>query len=284
MNLKELKRYIESELLNIYDIKECESIASIIIEEKLSYSKSNIILNYRNIIENKDINEIDYILHRLKQNEPIQYILGNVEFYDLKFKVTNETLIPRQETELLVDKIISYNKDKTNLKILDIGTGSACIAISLAKNISNSKVTALDISDNAIDVAKENAIMNKVDVSFINEDLFKINNNLVNELDVIVSNPPYVTEKEKEFIHNNVLNFEPKEALFVSNENPLIFYNEIVSLAKNNLKNKGQLWLEINEAYGNEIKNLLEENNFSSVKIIKDYNKKQRFVFGLKKQ
>jgi len=281
MILKDLKRYIESELIEMYNTNESESIACIIIEEKLSYDKANIILNYRNNVENCDINDIDFILHRLKQNEPIQYILGEVEFYDLHFKINKFVLIPRPETELLVDKVIKYNENNTDLRILDIGTGSGCIAISLAENIKKSVVDAIDISEEALVIAKENAIINNVDVAFMQLDILEPIIILNEELDIIVSNPPYVKEEEKGLMERNALDFEPLGALFVSNENPLLYYDAIAKFAKQNLKKGGQAWLEINEVYGNEVSKLLKDNGFASVEIILDYNKKHRFVLGI---
>ena len=281
MILKDLKRYIESELCNLYNPYENESIAYLIIEHVFSFDKTHIILNYRNHVNEDLIKDINRILIRLKKHEPIQYIIGETEFYELKFKVTKSTLIPRQETELLVHNIIKYNESNKIYNVLDIGTGSGCIAISLAKNISSANVTAVDISEEALQIASENAEKNKTKVNFISIDILNTNNTINEKFDIIVSNPPYVTENEKTQIKQNVLNFEPHKALFVSNENPLIFYKKIISEAKTKLKNSGQLWFEINEQFGNEVSEMMKNKGFGNIKVIKDFNNKQRIIFGL---
>ena len=216
----------------------------------------------------------------LLKNKPIQYIIGETEFCDLKFKVNENVLIPRPETSELVYKIVERQKtkDKRQLSILDIGTGSGCIAISLAKNIPGSKVHALDISEKALEVAKENAINNNVDVTFINDDILSLKNNIETKFDIIVSNPPYVRELEKAEMRDNVLNWEPHNALFVSDNDPLIFYRNILEFAKNNLKQNGEIWFEINEYLGKEMTDLCKEYGFSDVEIFKDFRGKERIV------
>lgn len=281
MILKDLKRYIESELCNLYNPYESESIAYIIIEHIFSYDKTSIILNYRNYVDEKSLISVDNILERLLKHEPIQYIIEKTEFYGLEFKLNYFTLIPRQETELLVHNIIQFNKNKEEINILDIGTGSGCIAISLAKNISKSSVTAVDISEEAIQIASENAKQNQTEVHFVKLDILNINEPINEKFDIIASNPPYVTEDEKMQIKKNVLNFEPHNALFVSNENPLIFYKKIISEAKNLLNPTGQLWFEINEKFGNDVALIMKNNGFDKIEIIKDFSNKQRIVFGL---
>ena len=216
----------------------------------------------------------------LLKNKPIQYIIGETEFCDLKFKVNENVLIPRPETSELVYKIVERQKtkDKRQLSILDIGTGSGCIAISLAKNIHDSKVYALDISEKALDVAKENAFNNNVDVTFINDDILSLKNKIETKFDIIVSNPPYVRELEKTEMRDNVLNWEPHNALFVSDNDPLIFYRNILEFAKNNLKQNGEIWFEINEYLGKEMTDLCKEYGFSDVEIFKDFRGKERIV------
>jgi len=280
MILKDLKRYIENELCNLYNPYESESIAYLIIENVLSFDRTQIIINYRNYVKYKDLVLVDDILERLKKHEPIQYIFEETEFFNLKLKVNKHTLIPRQETELLVYNIIKKNEQRKNINILDIGTGSGCMAISLAKNISSSNVSATDISENTLRVAYENAKKNKTNINFLIEDVLKSNNEQKEKFDIIVSNPPYVTEKEKEHMQKNVLNFEPKRALFVSNEKPLIFYEAIIFKAKKMLNTKGQLWFEINEKYGKEVVKLMKTQGFNNIETIKDYNNKDRIVFG----
>jgi len=283
MILKDLKRYIESELCNLYNPYENESIAYLIIENVLSYNRTQIVINYRNNVNEKSVVVVDNIIERLKKHEPIQYIIGEAEFYGLKLKVDKNTLIPRQETELLVHNIIKKHEHRKNIDILDIGTGSGCIAISLAKNINNSNIIAIDISEKAIQIAKENSKINKTKVEFIKADILNLNEDIKDKFDIIVSNPPYVTDKEKIQMQKNVLNFEPHNALFVSNDEPLIFYKKIILEAKNKLKQNGQLWFEINERFANEIIKLMKKQSFKETQIIKDFNQKDRIVFGILK-
>ena len=216
----------------------------------------------------------------LLKNKPIQYIIGETEFCDLKFKVNENVLIPRPETSELVMNIVNRQKtkDKRQLSILDIGTGSGCIAISLAKNIPGSKVYALDISEKALEVAKTNAFNNNVDITFIHDDILSLNNKIETKFDIIVSNPPYVRELEKAEMRDNVLNWEPHNALFVSDNDPLIFYRNILEFAKTNLNQDGEIWFEINEYLGKEMTVLCKEYGFSDVEIFKDFRGKERIV------
>ena len=231
------------------------------------------------------------MLEDLKHQRPIQYIIGQTEFYGLKFKVDHNVLIPRQETEELVALIIAYSKTrKPNsepLKILDIGTGSGCIAITLAKHIPNARVFALDISTDALSVARKNEELNTVTITYIEMDILNISSNPIleaaSEFDIIVSNPPYVRDLEKIEIQPNVLNHEPHLALFVKDDNPLIFYKAVIDFAINNLKQKGRLYFEINQYLGEETKALLESSNFEDVALIKDLNMNDRIIKGIKK-
>ncbi len=220
----------------------------------------------------------------LLNNKPIQYIIGETEFCDLKFKVNENVLIPRPETSELVMNIVKRQKtkDKRQLSILDIGTGSGCIAISLAKRIPNSKVYAIDISEKALEVAKENAINNNVDVTFIHDDILSLKNKIETKFDIIVSNPPYVRELEKADMRNNVLEWEPHNALFVSDDDPLIFYRSILEFAKTNLNQDGEIWFEINEYLGKEMTDLCKEYGFSKVDIFKDFRGKERIAKAVK--
>lgn len=222
------------------------------------------------------------VLTELKKGKPIQYIIGETDFYGLTFKVNENVLIPRQETEELVDLIIKNHQEK-ELKILDIGTGSGIIPITLKSNLPNATISAIDVSENALIVAKENAQKHKVEVEFIKMDILNQQNwQQLKEFDIIVSNPPYVLQKEKELMHQNVLDFEPHLALFVENENPLLFYKTIVSFAQEKLKEKGYLHFEINEKFGKETADLLNDSGFNQIEIIKDINGKDRIVYGVK--
>ena len=234
------------------------------------------------------INDSEKILNALallKQQKPIQYIIGETEFYGLPFKVNESVLIPRPETEELVEWVLSkVDKNKT-IHILDIGTGSGCIAISLAKNLPNSKVYGLDVSAEALKTAKLNAESNKVHVEFIKADILEVESRrpkIDTNFDIIISNPPYVREQEKEFMNPNVLENEPHLALFVKDENPLLFYDAITQFATNNLAKEGELYFEINEYLGNAMIELLNDNNFKNIELKQDIYKKDRMIKGIK--
>lgn len=218
---------------------------------------------------------------RLKIHEPIQYIIGETEFYGLPFKVNKHTLIPRPETEELVEWIYSEfsNQQSTinNQQFLDIGTGSGCIAISLAKYLPNSKVSALDISEEALKIARENAETNKVEVDFFQKDILAAET-LPKKYDVIISNPPYVRELEKKQMQQNVLKHEPESALYVGNEDPLLFYRTISHLAKKHLNPEGKLFFEINEYLADELTALLEDEGFKNIQVKKDIFGKDRMI------
>lgn len=273
--------YIKKELQELYHVRETESMAYILLEYVLNYSKSQIQLNRSENISEDHFKQIDTYTQELKTSKPIQYILGETEFYDLTFKVNEHTLIPRQETEELVHAIINENQQK-GLHILDIGTGSGCIPISLAKNLTNAHVSSADISAKAIEKAKENALLNQVDISFYHRDILNWKNYDWDQFDIIVSNPPYVTEAEKSKMEKNVLDHEPHTALFVSDHDPLIFYRTIAELALQYLKKNGKLYFEINESLGNEMLELLEKYKFENIRLMADINGKNRMVSAVK--
>jgi release factor glutamine methyltransferase len=273
--------YIKKELETIYTLRECESIAFILIEYVLNYSKTQVQLNKTEKINQDQYNQILEYLSELKMNKPIQYVLGEAYFYDLVFNVNPFTLIPRPETEELVHAIISENTEH-ELSILDIGTGSGCIPICLAKFLKSAEVDSVDISNKAIETAKKNAELNQEQVNFYNRDFLQWENFEWKKYDIIVSNPPYVTEAEKEKMEKNVLNFEPHTALFVSNEDPLIFYRKIAEFAIIYLKEKGKLYFEINENLGNSMIELLLNKGFLDVQLRKDINGKDRILSAIK--
>lgn len=281
-SIKKIISLIKSELKNDYPFTEIESFIVLIMEHILNYSRTQIHLNQEKEVSESNYQKIKDIIKQLKHYNPIQYILGSTEFYDLKFNVNKHVLIPRQETEELVDWIIQENTIKSP-HILDIGTGSGCIAISLAKNIPDSLVNGVDISTNAIDVAQQNNVLNSTKVEFKQLNILDNNIKINQQYDVIVSNPPYVTETEKSWMQSNVLNFEPHLALFVSDDNPLKFYKSITYFAKKHLTSNGKIYFEINEAYGNDVADLLIKNNYSDVVVKKDLNNKDRMVRGILK-
>ena len=281
MKLKEIKNRFHLELDTLFPSEEVGSFFYMLIEVYYSVSRLDLALDSGLEVENESL--ILDALEDLKQQKPIQYILGETEFYGLTFKVNKNTLIPRPETEELISWVLKMKPENKNLNILDIGTGSGCIAISIAKNIPNAKVYALDVSENALVVAKENAKNNNVDVIFVNEDILAVSNKNLEkqtQFDIIVSNPPYVRHLEKKMMEPNVLDNEPHLALFVDDDNPLQFYKAITEFAVKNLKENGMLFFEINEYLGNEMIQLLKSNNFKNIQLKQDFFKKDRMIKG----
>lgn len=269
MTILEFKKYFFEELSGLYPETEIQSFFNLLIEYKLKLSRVDVALQPNLEIENSDLDFFKNALIDLKKQVPIQYIVGETEFYGLPFKVNENVLIPRPETEELVSWIIASTPLSSQIKILDIGTGSGCIAISIAKNIHNCKVSAIDISAKAIKTAANNAKMNNVKVEFIEKDILKASELLLN-FDIIVSNPPYVRELEKELMQENVLANEPHLALFVKDENPLLFYDKIADLAINHLTKNGSLFFEINQYLGEETVTLLKSKGFQNIELKKD--------------
>lgn len=280
-NIQSTINYIKKELESIYSSREGESIAYILLEEVLNYSRTQIQLHKNEPIQYEQFTQIKKYIADLKMNKPIQYVLGEADFYEMKFKVNQHTLIPRSETEELVHSIIQENKEM-NLDVLDIGTGSGCIPICLAKHLSKANVHSVDISPEAIKIATENAKLNEVQVTFEERDILNWEAFEWKQLDIIVSNPPYVTIAEREKMEKNVLNFEPHTALFVSDHDPLIFYQRIAELAQEHLKKGGKLYFEINESLGKEMTELLEQKGFCNIQLRKDINGKDRMMLAIK--
>ena len=273
MTLQDFKLKMISEFSSIYEMDELNSIFNILTEEYLKIPRSKILLANEIYLDDEKQTLFLSALERLKTHEPIQYILGKTSFMDMEFKVNSSVLIPRPETEELVRLILKEDLD--GKEILDIGTGSGCIAISLAKYLPNAKVTALDISKDALKVAKENAKLNNVDIHFINADIFKYKSD--KKYDVIVSNPPYVTQSEQELMKSNLVKYEPKGALFVSEYNPLLYYRTIVNFSKLSLNKNGIIYFEINENYKDEIIELVHNYGYSNVDCKLDVFGKYRF-------
>lgn len=281
MNISDLKSNFIHALSGLYPSEEIESFFNILAQEYLNLSRIQIALDREQIVADQNVQKFNDVLTRLKLYEPIQYILGKTEFFGLQFKVNPSTLIPRPETEELVEFIlgeISQLEDKPEtVELLDIGTGSGCIAISLAKNLENASISAMDISLEALEVAKENARTNQANVEFLECDILACNS-LPKRYDIIVSNPPYVRELEKEWMEPNVLKHEPDLALFVKDADPLLFYRKIAALAQANLKPNGKLFFEINEYLGNDLVALLEKMEFQQIGIRKDIFGKDRML------
>lgn len=280
MKIKQYRTQFIKELSPLYDAYEAESFFYLILEDKHRLRQIDLALNHELFFSESDFAIWELLLAQLKKEVPIQYLLGKTSFYGLEFEVNENVLIPRPETEELVEWIINENKllDKTKkLKILDIGTGSGCIAISLAKNLPNADVYAMDVSKKAIETAKRNANKNKVDVTFLFQDILETEE-LKCQFDVIVSNPPYVRNLEKEEIKKNVLDYEPHLALFVDDNDALVFYRKIASLAHNNLLENGQLYFEINQYLGKEMIDLLGKMDFINIDLRKDIYDNDRMI------
>lgn len=277
MKIKDLRANFINSLSGIYDSEEILSFFYILSEDILNLKRVDIAMRLDQDISVKQIEIFDKVKQRLEKQEPIQYILGQSDFYGMSFKVSPNVLIPRPETEELVDWIIKDQSKKTSLTILDIGTGSGCIAVSLAKNLPKSRVYAIDVSEQALEIAKENAKNNKVEVTFIKEDILKVES-LFQKFDIIVSNPPYVREIEKQEMKPNVLHNEPSLALFVSDKNPLLFYEKIAILANEKLNNDGMLYFEINQYLSFETKKRIEEIGFTSVEVREDIYGNKRMI------
>ena len=267
--------YFIKQLNGIVQEREIISWAYISIDFLLGYNRSDCIIHSEKDITSEVSDRIKQIIADLKTNKPIQHIIGETEFYELKFKVNEHILIPRPETEELVKWILQHEFTSA----LDIGTGSGCIAIALSKNKS-AEISAIDVSESALLVAKENAKINKVEINFLLQDILKTTT--LPKVDVIVSNPPYLLDKEKELMLANVLDNEPHLALFVPNNNPLLFYKKIADLAFKSLSKNGLLFFEINEQFGKETVAMLSSIGFVDIKLKKDINDKDRMIKATK--
>lgn len=270
--IKEYRTQFIQELTPIYDAGEAESFFYLILEEKHQLKRIDLALHPDLVFLEEEMVVWNSILEQLKLEIPVQYLLGKTSFYGLDFEVNENVLIPRPETEELVEWILENQKSKgesRNIRILDIGTGSGCIAISLAKNLPNATVFAIDVSEKALATAQKNAVTNKVNVTFINQNILETED-LGQQFDIIVSNPPYVRNLEKEEIKKNVLDNEPHLALFVEDNDALIFYKKIAELSQKNGSENGQLYFEINQYLGKEMVDLLEKMNFKNIELRKD--------------
>ncbi len=290
MTISTIKQQYHSELQNTYSENEISAMFKFLAED-CNISHIDIATNpYKELSKNEE-QFFKQALKRLKTNEPIQYIRGKADFYGLEFEVSPSVLIPRQETELLVHTIVQKNMASNSFShrsiveqirndiIVDVCTGSGCIAVTLAKNLPEAKIFACDISAEALEIAKRNAQKNNVAVEFLQTDILQEKNwAQLPQCSILVSNPPYVMEKEKAAMQVSVLDFEPDLALFVSNENPLLFYDALARLGLQILQAKGFLICEINEALGTATQNLFKNYGYEQVEILCDLHNKQRFV------
>ncbi|TQO36162.1 release factor glutamine methyltransferase [Arenibacter algicola] len=282
MLLKEIKNIYHLELDPLFPKEEVDSFFYLVIDHYLGLERFILAMQPNLVVSKENEDPLFFALSQLKQERPIQHILGKAHFCELEFRVDENVLIPRPETEELVYWIINEvqkGDPREEVKILDIGTGSGCIAISLAKNLPNAKAYALDISKKALQIAGENAMDNGVDIVFLEADILSLEG-FKDKFDVIVSNPPYVRELEKLEMKNNVVEHEPGLALFVSDGDPLIFYKKITRFALSHLKKGGVLFFEINQYLGEEMKQLLEAENFSEIELRKDMFGNDRMLKG----
>lgn len=276
MNVKQLEQYFIKELSRLYDGEEAKQLFGLAARQVADWNHSQLLINATTLPSPEQSLAYEHILLELKKGRPMQHILAEAWFYGLKFKVTEAVLIPRPETEELIEWILDTVKVQPVSSILDIGTGSGCIAITLKKNLEQVEVSALDVSADALKVAGENAVLNKALINFIHSDILTYSS--PSKYDLIVSNPPYITENEKEEMHQNVLAYEPHLALFVSNENPLVFYKRIADFARVNLQPKGKLFFEINEYLGEETVQMLSAKGFTDIILKKDMQGKDRMI------
>ncbi len=293
--MTETVSYINNSLKDYYPASEIKGFTRLIMEHVCGLQPYQLLLGKGNELSDKEKAEIKEIVERLKKSEPIQYILGIADFSGYEFNVTSSVLIPRPETAELVNKIREDQKTALPLRILDIGTGSGCIAISLAKLLKQSEVYAIDISENALAIAKQNAKKLQAEIRFVQADILSpsvfesfrekfqfLSRENQNSSDwgfnIIVSNPPYVMEREKAEMDANVLDYEPHLALFVSNDDPLLFYRTIACLGKQWLSPNGFLYFEINAQCGNETKEMLKAEGYKNIELIKDFYGKDRII------
>ncbi len=275
MILKQAIEQLKSGLAGVAEPQEVQAMIRVICEDVFNYDQVDVALRQESELPEFAQERIADIISRLQRHEPLQYIVGSARFHGHKFKVTPATLIPRPETAQLVDMIVDENT-APDLRVLDMGTGSGCIAISLARALKFPQVDALDISRDALAVARENAQALKVKVRFFESDMLAPQPD--GRYDIIVSNPPYICWSERESMDRNVKDHEPGQALFVPDNDPLLFYKAIAPYAARSLEHGGRLYLEINQRFGNEIKRLLEDNGFDEVRIIEDSFGKVRFA------
>ncbi len=285
--ISEVIKFFRQELKDLYDAGEIDTFITYCFEVYLNFTKTDLLLKSSENMSESELLKFSFAVKQLKQFRPIQYILGNAHFYKLNFIVTDQVLIPRPETEELVNVILHDLKEKNTGSILDIGTGSGCIAVALKKNKPAATVYAMDISETALELAKQNAKLNQTDIVFFQQDILNVDPASAFSalhFDTIVSNPPYICISEKEDMSKNVVDYEPHLALFVQNDDPLLFYKAIADFSLKRLANNGYLYFEINALYGAEVIDMLKKRGFENLVLMKDLNNKSRMLRGTVKR
>jgi release factor glutamine methyltransferase len=282
MNSKELYRSFLVELQSVYDLSEATVITDWVFENIASIKKADLIKNPLQQIPAAIVKKLTEKKEELLQNKPVQYVIGNTTFYNMQLQVSNKVLIPRPETEEMINHIINtYRFEQKQLSILDIGTGSGCIAIAIKKNLTSSKVIALDISEDALDIARANAITNKTNIQCTHFDFLDESRwpELL-QFDIIVSNPPYIPLSEKEKMAKNVVDYEPHNALFVPDNNPMLFYEKIARFGRSHLNYNGKVYVETHEDYAKEVASLFTNASYQQVITKKDLFGKERMIIA----
>lgn len=267
------------ELSNIYPPEEIKAIIYLLFEAYLGVGRAQYLLNPERGMSESDLLKMNFIIKKLKLGKPVQYLIGHTWFLGLRLLVNEHTLIPRPETEELVQLIISKEKEQPPLKILDIGTGTACIPIGLAHSMPQHEYFGIDFKKEIIDLAQSNIDRSLSNIKLIQLDILKDNTDHLPQFDVIISNPPYVLESEKELMHENVVKYEPASALYVPNQSPLMFYERIMIFSQTHLKKGGKLYFEINENHGDTLTDSLSKMEFKNIQLIRDFRDRNRFVF-----
>lgn len=270
--------YFKNELASFYDKSELESMLYILFQHYFGVSKTDVVINKDRKLSESELLKVIFAVKQLKDFQPLAYIIGEWEFYGLPFKVNESVLIPRQETEELVQLILKENQQHSALKILDIGCGSGCIAISLKSYLPSAQVAAWDVSEAALEVATKNAERLKQSIHFKKVNVLTVNANEMEHYDIIVSNPPYICDFEANSMDKNVTAHEPHLALFVPDDDALLFYRKIGELAQQKLLPSGKLYVEINERLGEEVVQLFKQQGFQLVELVKDIHQKDRIV------
>jgi release factor glutamine methyltransferase len=278
MTISEASKKLNESVLRSYEKREAGKVSDVIMENLTGLSKTERLINKQKELTKQQQQQLEKFTHELLQHKPVQYVLHEAWFFGMKFYVDENVLIPRPETEELVALILEESHIN-HPAILDVGCGSGCIAIALKKKLPEAAVFGLDISAEALSISKKNALSNDVDIEFIEADILNLSDNiLLPAFDIIISNPPYIKKSEASMMHLNVLNFEPHQALFVPDNDPLIFYKAITAFSLKHLKKTGKIFFEINESLSDEVVALLQSKGFINIEVKKDLYGKERIV------